>query len=154
MKAISLWQPWASLIVHGKKKIETRHWSTNYRGPLLIHAAKKKDGTAGMDEADIAPLADALSPIKLHTLPLGALIGVVDLVDCKPTEQFDPLEINQMHINQFGGTWSEYQLGNFGPGRFGWVLDNPRKFETPIPYRGSQGFFEVSAEVLSCLAAD
>lgn len=44
MKAISLWQPWASLIAHGVKTIETRSWSTPYRGPLAIHAAKTTKG--------------------------------------------------------------------------------------------------------------
>jgi hypothetical protein len=41
MKAVSLWQPFASLIYTGAKKIETRSWPTNYRGPLAIHAARK-----------------------------------------------------------------------------------------------------------------
>lgn len=41
MKAITLWQPWASLIAIGAKKYETRSWKTNYRGPIAIHAAKK-----------------------------------------------------------------------------------------------------------------
>lgn len=41
MKAISLWQPWASLIAAGVKSIETRGWPTNYRGQIAIHAAKR-----------------------------------------------------------------------------------------------------------------
>src|ERR1700694_3122793 len=41
MKALSLWQPWASLIAMGLKEFETRHWATSYRGPLVIHAAKR-----------------------------------------------------------------------------------------------------------------
>jgi activating signal cointegrator 1 len=41
MKALTLWQPWASLVAFGVKTIETRSWSTKYRGPLAIHAAKK-----------------------------------------------------------------------------------------------------------------
>jgi activating signal cointegrator 1 len=50
MKALSLWKPWASLIVIGAKRFATRHWETSYRGPLLIHAAKRSrrdSGTAG-----------------------------------------------------------------------------------------------------------
>ena len=42
MKAISLWQPWATAIAVGAKRIETRHWPTKHRGPLMIHAAKRK----------------------------------------------------------------------------------------------------------------
>ncbi len=41
MKAITIWQPWASLIACGAKKFETRSWATNYRGPIAIHVAKK-----------------------------------------------------------------------------------------------------------------
>ena len=41
MKCLSLWQPWASLVVIGAKRFETRSWPTNYRGPLLIHAAQR-----------------------------------------------------------------------------------------------------------------
>jgi activating signal cointegrator 1 len=41
MQAISVNQPWASLIIAGAKRIETRSWSTNHRGPLAIHASKK-----------------------------------------------------------------------------------------------------------------
>jgi hypothetical protein len=45
MKALTLWQPWASLIALGAKTIETRSWSTKYRGPLAIHAAKRRPAT-------------------------------------------------------------------------------------------------------------
>ena len=41
MKALSLWQPWASAIALGHKRIEPRHWTTSYRGLIAIHAAKR-----------------------------------------------------------------------------------------------------------------
>ncbi len=41
MKAITIWQPWASLLACGAKQYETRSWATSYRGPIAIHAAKK-----------------------------------------------------------------------------------------------------------------
>ena len=47
MKALSLWQPWASLIAAGVKKVETRHWPTAYRGPIAIHAAKRLESDCG-----------------------------------------------------------------------------------------------------------
>jgi activating signal cointegrator 1 len=43
VKAISLWQPWATLIALGEKKFETRSWLTNYRGQIAIHAAKRME---------------------------------------------------------------------------------------------------------------
>ena len=49
MKVLSLWQPWATLMAIGAKKIETRHWYTRYRGPLVIHAAKTLQGIKECD---------------------------------------------------------------------------------------------------------
>lgn len=47
MKALTLWQPWASLLACGAKKYETRGWETKYRGPIAIHAAIKKPPKQG-----------------------------------------------------------------------------------------------------------
>lgn len=46
MKVITLIQPWATLVALGEKKIETRSWSTNFRGRIAIHAGKKIDNLA------------------------------------------------------------------------------------------------------------
>lgn len=123
MRAISLWQPWASYLVSGEKKIETRGWPTQYRGPLLIHAAKTPQ------ECDRE---------ERKTLPFGALIGVVHLIDCRRTE-----EIREKLSNQ------EYSLGCYGDGRFGWITERPMMFKDPIPYKGQQGFFEVPDSVIT-----
>lgn len=62
--AISLWQPWATWIAQGKKTIETRKWHTNYRGPLLICAAKKIDPNL-RDEAEGMPIGQAVAIVEL-----------------------------------------------------------------------------------------
>lgn len=150
MKAISLWQPWASLLVIGAKVIETRSWPTQYRGPLLIHAAKTLNQDVryalcdtNVDNAFRRQGGTAARPLWL---PFGAIVGQVDLVDCRPTESFTAEELDtECFFEHFQeATWTEGALGNFAPGRFGWVLEKPQKFEKPIPYKGSQGFFEVS----------
>jgi activating signal cointegrator 1 len=123
MKALSLWQPWASAIAIGVKRIETRHWPTNYRGPLLIHAAKRKTDVA--DEIE-----DLELDLDLTTLPFGALVAVARLVDCRRT---DGLAVSDR----------EAMLGNYSTGRFGWILEDIRAFSDPIPYRGAQGLFNV-----------
>ena len=80
MKAITVRQPWASLIVAAAKDIENRTWSTRYRGPLLIHAASAAARPAAWQEA--RALCARLG-IPLPTdLPRGGVIGVADLVDC------------------------------------------------------------------------
>lgn len=61
MKALSVRQPWASMIARGEKTIEVRSWPTSYRGRLLICAAKKPHG----DD------------------PIGVAVAVVDLIDCR-----------------------------------------------------------------------
>lgn len=71
MKALSVKQPWAYLIIHGGKDIENRSWQTSYRGPLLIHAGQRPDREA------LAYFAGFL-PDELHC---GVLIGVVELVE-------------------------------------------------------------------------
>ena len=149
MKAISLWQPWASLVVLGAKKIETRSWYTSYRGPLVIKAAKKKDKDLLTYCSCRLDFIAALKPLEVQigkcfeNLPFGALLGTVELVDCRRTESFT----SQIEVPQGDGNpahWRERDLGNFDPGRFGWVFVNPVMFPEPIPYKGQQGFFEVN----------
>ncbi len=67
MKALSLRQPWASLIADGRKTIETRTWRTRYRGPLAIHASAR-------------PYED---------LPTGGIVAVALLYGCRPMETTD-----------------------------------------------------------------
>jgi len=163
MKCISLWQPWASLLVLGTKKIETRSWYSSHRGPLLIHAAKRK---VKSELADCFWLFGAAlheiveSESDMFNLPFGAIIGSVEMVDCRRTESFrsvlEPDSIDKRH--RIGNesplphsSWSERELGDFNYGRFGWVMENPVRFEMPIPYKGQQGLFEVTETELSAV---
>lgn len=130
MRAISLWQPWASAIALELKKVETRHWSTPYRGPLVIHASKRWD----RDQRDFA--ADN----HLRDLPFGALICVVGLVDVRKSEEMIA------YVSDL-----EKRYGNFGPNRYGWCLSAPTVFAKPIPFKGHQGFFDVPDELLPAM---
>jgi len=84
MKAISIRQPWAWLIVHGGKDIENRSWETAYRGPLLIHAAR----TMIADDYDtcyhFCLFNDLPTPPPFHFFypHLGGVVGAALLVDC------------------------------------------------------------------------
>ena len=127
MEAISLWQPWASAMAFGWKQVETRHWATKYRGPLLIHAAKKVIEWPSID-IQLAFKGIAFLP---SDLPLGALLCKVDLVDCE-----------RILVHNKPEDIGERILGNYEPGRFMWVTANLETFD-PIPYRGGQGFFNV-----------
>ena len=101
VKALTLWQPWASLIGYGAKTIETRSWSTEYRGPLAIHAAKRPTRDDEMRACRIGMTSslncgsdegwkDLLYPLDRrdlsmpYPLPLGAVVATCRLVDVVP----------------------------------------------------------------------
>ena len=126
MKAISLWQPWASAMALGMKKNETRSWSTNYRGPLLIHAAKK---VISWPSAYIQAIFDGIA-FQPTDLPLGQILCRVDLIDCKRI---------LIHNRPEG---HERELGDYTPGRYIWITNNLHVF-SPFTFRGRQGLFNV-----------
>jgi len=136
MKAISLWQPWATLWLLSdpdEKVFETRGWYTPWRGPLLVHAAKKRDGE--VRAALLDPFfCDRLAAhgLRPEDLVFGALIGQVRLVDCQRMDRIaEPGE-------------RERRLGLWEPDRFAWRrAADPEIWRRPAPYRGSQGFFDV-----------
>jgi hypothetical protein len=138
-RAISLWQPWAlAWLLPGVKEFETRHWYCGHRGPLLIHAAKKKDGEV-RDFMNSAALREIrkIHHLELEDFHFGALIGRVDLIGCSKVEDLPaPSEM-------------EDRWGNWAPGRFAWKRGpNPVIFAHPIQYRGMQGIFSVPDEVV------
>ena len=140
MKAISLWQPWATLMAAGFKRIETRHWQPRGLKPgqlVAIHAAKR--WTA--DERDICetwPFGDCLARAEKRDLwdaskpPLGAVVAIARFQCAKPT--LGGFEYDRM-------TDDEYQFGNYSAGRYGWVFSEVRPLR-PIPARGMQGIFD------------
>lgn len=134
MKAISLWQPWASAIAMGLKQVETRHWSPPYTGRLAIHAAKRM---TGVQQACIRDLR-AQGIIIPYTLPLGCIVATCELLECWETERvrdsLSPIE---------------RALGDYSDRRFAWTLTNVRKLDTPVPFVGRQGFFTVPDELVT-----
>lgn len=137
MRAISLWQPWATAIAVGVKRVETRHWETRYRGPLAIHAAKHWDA----DQKEFASVERALGRLPAR-IPLGAIIATATLVDCRSTDEAALL---------VGAVERIY--GNYTPGRFAWFLENVVALPEPIAYRGAQGFFNVPDALFAAKAA-
>lgn len=129
MKALTVRQPWATLIVTGRKAIETRSWRTKYTGPLLIHAAK---GPPSYDERTL--MIDLGMDTLADRLPFGAIIGWVRIVACAPTE--------------LGGlaypvTEHERSLGDYTPGRWAWILEDPIRYLAPRAARGHLGLWEI-----------
>lgn len=126
MKALSIRQPWAWMILHAGKDIENRDWNTRFRGTVLIHASKGMTrqeyhdclATAKSISLDL-PFPTDLALPEFEELPRGGIVGQVDIVDC---------------IQESSSPWF------FGIN--GLVLKNPK----PLPFRplkGALGFFEV-----------
>lgn len=145
MKVISLLQPWASLVVIGAKKIETRSWNTKYRGPLLIHASKKMSNVQKF-LAYSEPFASALK--DLNELSLGAIIGKVDLKGTSTTDFYLDCKNGGIPITDHGGDWEkEIAFGDYSAGRFGWLLSNPIAFSHHIQAKGSLGLWEYDGQL-------
>jgi hypothetical protein len=121
MKALSIRQPWASLIVAGYKDIENRSWRTSYRGPVLIHSAQR---VADVTLEEIARrLKVAIGPLP-NKLARGGIIGIAEIVDC---------------VAAHTSPWFE--------GPFGFVLRDARKLSfRPMP--GRLSLFDISPNLL------
>lgn len=117
MKAISVRQPWAGLIVLGVKDIENRTWFTLHRGPLLIHASKARDEE--VIQRAIKALSEAGHHVTPDDFPLGGIVGQVDVIDC---------------VQEHGSEWFD--------GPWGWVLENAQRLAFR-PLRGKLGLFTV-----------
>ena len=115
MKALTICQPYAELIMRGVKVIENRSWPTSYRGPLLIHAGKSREWMSPGDETVYPGMA------------FGAIVGRVTMTDCRRLEQLPDALRDHPHAN---GPWC-------------FVLTAVQRFERPTPYRGAQGLWDV-----------
>lgn len=122
MRVLSVKQPWATLIIHHRKNVENRGWSTRYRGLVAIHASLRPDRDAHPQLWELVGGETAV--------PYGAVIGVVRLVDV---------------VRDAASVWAE-------PGAVHWVLTDPRPVAEPIPWRGGLGLREAPAELVAALA--
>lgn len=157
MKVLSLWQPWASAVVtvkpnvfpvQGVKGWETRSWTTAYRGTLLIHAAMKSTA-AQKHLLEQWPFSEYLEVMR--PFDFGKIIGAVDLVDVVRTEDWMARNIHR----EAEGVFEEFHFGNYGPGRYAWKFENPRRFVRPVPFKGKQLLKgEFDGEILKGMIGD
>jgi hypothetical protein len=138
MKALSLLQPWATLVVVGAKTVETRSWQTAYRGELLIHASLGKSGAL---LSKVPPFTKYISDFK--ALPFGAIIGKVILEDILPINHF---AISDNELNK--RTLEERAFGDYSPGRYGWIFSEPIRFDNPIPIKGALMLWEYNEKII------
>lgn len=146
MKTISLLQPWASLVIMGYKRIETRSWNTKHRGELLIHASAGKKAEYRSLMLDFQQQFYKLQLPKYESLPFGAIIGKVNLLHTVKSEFC--FEGNEFELSKddkpykFELTEQELAFGDYRMNRYGWLLGNPVQFAKPIPAKGALGLWE------------
>lgn len=165
MKAITIWQPWASLLSHRVKLYETRSWETAYRGPIAIHAAavkvpqvlkrcfpEEKDRMMFFD-AVVKGLHGCYTTAEvnkiLNALPTGCVVATANLVGCHKIAAIHGKRARCFDNDPFiglgdGRTYTpddaEYALGNWENGRFAWEFSDMKPID-PVPAKGKQGLW-------------
>jgi len=123
LKCLSISQPFADLIISGKKSIELRNWNTNFRGEFLVHAPVK----IRIDDA---------KRLKINKkFVTGAIIGKVQLYDVKKYNSNKEIKLDQ----KFHFSTKKFQTKTFG-----FLLKNAKPLRIPIPWKGQLGIFDVN----------
>lgn len=153
MKALTLWQPWATLVAMEEKHIETRCWETKYRGEMAIHSAAKLPVKWLGASAHTEPFRDELADIFgvrrdrdersgknvddiLRGLPFGKVLCIVRLTKIEKT--FDVCDWL---------TDRELLFGNYEDGRYAWHLEMVEVFEPPVPAKGNRMLWNWTREL-------
>lgn len=122
MKALTIKEPWATLIIEGYKKYEFRSWKTKYRGKILIHAGMSLE-------------RDNVDRFAVYNLEYskGVIIGEADIVDCILVDQKLDDELKKINPLVYG------RSGHIE--KYAWKLKNVKKYEKPIPVKGKLGLW-------------
>ncbi len=141
MKALSVTQPWATLIVIGAKEFETRSWATKFRDRFFVHASKGFPAWAreACEEPFFREALTAAGYSGWRSLPVGAIVGTAMLADCIRT---DDAVISER----------EREFGDFYPGRFAYRLEDPHRYSNPFLCSGKLGFWDVLPDILQMLS--
>jgi hypothetical protein len=129
--ALSVRQPWAELIICGRKSIEIRTWTTDYRGILWVHAGRHVDALLDAKYAVVDP-------------PRGAFVGCAELIS-----------VNAFDAHRWGA-WRDRHLdsGSYQPGIFAWALVRPRRLREPVPGVGRLGLFPIEPDLAARLRSN
>ncbi|MCL4868349.1 MAG: ASCH domain-containing protein [Anaerolineae bacterium] len=126
MKALSFRQPWAELVLQGRKTMDLRTYNTHYRGRLAIHASQTAEAEKCWE--------NELNPDNLDA---GGIVGTVELVDVIPLDEAAYQEHMEAHLA--GRRWRE--------GLYGWVLARPERLPELVPARGRTNLFNIDLDL-------
>lgn len=157
MKLLSLWEPWATLMARGEKRIETRSWSTPYRGWLAIQASKGGLSKNDLRETCLDPvfykalgLDTIVQPLNWReAFPFGKIVAVVNLVACPRTEWLTAPDPSPLVLGSDLMTEREMAFGDYEDGRYGWVTKSVFGLPDPIPFKAKQGLCDVPEAVVA-----
>lgn len=122
MKALSIKQPFAELILQGRKKIELRKWNTKFRGEFLIHASK-------------IPVKEAMKKFGFSQLPVGCIIGKAKLINIKKYENNEQFKED-----------SDLHLASEEWGNYGFVLSDIKRIKS-IQFKGNLKFWNFNCKI-------
>lgn len=145
MKAISLFQPLATLVALKSKRFETRDWRprTGLIKNLAI-AATKKSPEDYLKIATIDPCKAILRRHGISFLPGGVIVAIVDVTEILTTREWTRRFCTRLNNRE---AELDYIFGDYGPDRFAWHLENVRRLPEPIPCKGGQRIWTVPPEV-------
>ena len=144
MRALTLIEPYATLIAVGHKKIETRPWPAVYRGPILIHAGKSRECIEPAFIAELfakAGIDGAVRPTDPYPWPLGMVVARARLVDCVSTGRVGAISPK------------ERALGDYSEGRFAFRLDDVVPLLEPVPAKGALGLWGPMESLVAAVEA-
>jgi hypothetical protein len=127
--ALSVRQPWAELLISGRKSMEIRTWAPDYRGRLWLHAGSKMDPRLERQ-------------FGLEGAYKGGFIGSIQLAAVVPLTSDRWTQWRQHHLD----------TGQYRDDMLAWIMESPRRFHTPVPGSGRLGIFKVSDDIFQQLA--
>ena len=154
MKAITLRQPYASLVAIGAKPHETRSWATSYRGPIAIHAGVKPAHELDGITRELICMAfgwpyepyETSIASHIRALPHGAVVATAMLAECWRVVEHTPTAVILRQSNGIGEDKipidAPYLMfGDYRVGRYIWGLTDICALPEPIPAKGKQGLW-------------
>jgi hypothetical protein len=140
IKAVTLIQPWATLIALGEKQFETRSWSAQYKGLLGIHAGMKIDFEA-LKNLRIKSSLMKYGIDSPDKLPTGCIVAISQIFDCVKMVESREARYG-VKVPGYRLSDQEYAFGYYEPGRWAWILADIRRPATPIPVKGKQRLWD------------
>lgn len=140
MKAVSIKQPWGSLIAHGIKDIENRTWPIKFRGRIYIHVSAAKKFNIELTDEQTKLAIPILGKAIDGTMPFGAIIGEVDIIDCV------------INAKSIWAEQSDLSEGAVFKPIYNWVLANAKLYDKPIlNVKGKLSFWYPDNDIVECI---